>query len=76
MKVEGVAASLAAGADACLTQRDRNKRSGQMCGVSLLLKSQYTRGGHYVVDEALRVRRVLDRLRKFAGAFTARTMSP
>ena len=73
MKVKGVGAPLAAGADACLTQRDRNKRSGQMCSVSLLLKSQYTRGGHYFVSEALRFRRVLDRLRKFAGASTART---
>ena len=70
MKLVGVDAPLAAGADASLTERGRNIRSGQMCSVSLLLKSQYTRGGHYFVSEALRFRRVLDRLRKFAGYST------
>src|SRR6516225_4800020 len=66
---------LQAGADACLTQRDRNKRSDQMFSVSLLPQIA-TRARCTLLRRRSSecVRRVLDRLRKFAGTSAARTM--
>ena len=53
MKLVGVDAPLAAGADASLTERGRNIRSGKMCSVSLLPQIAVCADAHHFVGEAL-----------------------